>query len=136
MELLARIKARASKIASGIPCPGSKTLIAKENGSFTSITKMINVYELTANFHLTVSKKDYCCNECSTEMDVLINFKATDRTDFNPGDVFGGPGITIEDSLIIACNIGNSFDISAHSTEIFHSVLEHCPNPLLGVYHV
>ncbi|MGI6417985.1 MAG: RHS repeat-associated core domain-containing protein [Thermoguttaceae bacterium] len=126
-ELLARIAAKASEMASGIPCPGSRTLIATESGSFTSITKMINVYTLTANFSLTVAKQKCRCGGCSTVMDVLVNFKATDRTDFNPGDAFGGPGITIADSLIIACNIGKPFDISASSTKTSSTVLEHCP---------
>ena len=121
-ELRGRIAAKAAEMARTIPCPGSATVIETESGGFTSITKMINLYILTANYHLTVKKVKCLWCGCRTSVEVLINFHATDRTDFNPGDSFGGLGVVIANDLIIACHIGKPFDISARETETSRSL--------------
>ncbi len=119
--LLWKILDEVDKLRKDIPCNSSRSGDGEIPGQqFTSLTKMINVYTMSANYTWDFSKKCDGCKCSSFKGKLWMTFEAIDRTDFNPGDVFGAGlgawGIYITDSLVLACNMGKPFDIRAVST--------------------
>ena len=81
---------------------------------------MISTYTLRAEATYTLRSKCVLCWKWCF-IDWKVAYTAFDTTDFNPGDDFGieigGVEYKIDDQLILDCNIGAPFDISASSSE-------------------
>jgi len=100
-------------------CGQSATLSRSFSSSCSSVNLMINRYTQTTSYEVTMTKK---CDSigCCDSLEVSVSWKntASDRTDFNPGQIFRIPPHTIEDELVNQCfHTGNNdFDISAEES--------------------
>jgi hypothetical protein len=84
-----------------------------------SLFPMISDFTMRTWYEITIFKD--CTNtSCCKSLNAIVHLRyfAYDRTDFNPGDCFWiPPNFIIYDQLVIDCNLGTPFYISAHDDD-------------------
>jgi RHS repeat-associated protein len=120
-EVFQSLQNNLQGLVQGLPCETS-TLINKTtvpSQSCASPNLMINEYTLTLTYEGSLTRH---CEDCCSMfvMNVTINHRATDTTDFNNGSRFPAlPWYDIADELVNQCfNVGrNDFDIYSSWSE-------------------